>query len=320
METEIIRVLTISDDAYSMPLAVMVRSLIEHHRPGRKLEITIVDGGISAENRQRLESSWKTAGPSDAITWRFVEPKYSDPKILPVWGRIPIVTYSRLLAADYTDDQTGRIVFLCPDTLILSDITALCKTDLKGAVIGAARDAYIPVVSAIDGLSDWRNAGMTAETPYFNAGVLLIDLALWRSERISERALEYISRERRRLRQYDQDALNAVLAGRWSELDPRWQVHPRTWHALGVRPPADPWIVHFSGRLKPWLYRGNEPWDRVFLKFLDRTAWKGFRSRTNLTSIAYQLYDSPLRRPLHPLEMRLLEWKRRVEQAFTQTW
>jgi lipopolysaccharide biosynthesis glycosyltransferase len=316
METGSIRVFTIADDAYALPLAVMVRSLIEHHRPCRKLQITIVDGGISAENRQRLETSWRNAGPSDLVAWRFVSPQYGDVTVLPVWGRIPLVTYSRLLAPAYADDKTGRIAFLCPDTLILTDLAAFYESDLKGAVVAAARDPYIPVVSAIDGLSNWRGIGMTAETPYFNAGVLLIDLKLWQSERISDRALEYISRERRHLRQYDQDALNAVLAGRWMELDPRWQAHPRTWHALGIRPPADPYIVHFSGRLKPWLYPGADPSDRVFFKFLDRTAWKGFRPRRNLTSIGYKMYDSPVRRALHPVEMRLLELRRKVEQAF----
>jgi len=61
---------------------------------------------------------------------------------------------------------------------------------------------------------------------YFNAGVMLIDIGRWRTEHVGSKAFEFTRRHLPILQQYDQDSLNAVLAGRWKELDPRWQVQP----------------------------------------------------------------------------------------------
>lgn len=97
-----------------------------------------------------------------------------------------------------------------------------------------------------------------------------------------------------------------MLAEQWKSLDPRWQVHPRTANCLGRPILNDPWIVHFSGRLKPWLYRGPERVDRCFYDFVDRTAWRGARPAVGIGSLALRLYDSPLRRLIYPLEKRAL--------------
>src|SRR5262249_15349598 len=116
---------------------------------------------------------------------------------------------------------------------------------------------------------------------------------------------EYVERQRRHLRQYDQDALNAVLAGRFKQLDRSWNTQPRIRNALGIALPDRPRIVHFSGRLKPWLYSGRTELDRLFVECLDRTEWRGFRPKMTWKTIAWNLYDSPLRRLLHGVERRV---------------
>jgi hypothetical protein len=45
--------------------------------------------------------------------------------------------------------------------------------------------------------------------------MLVIDLRAWRAEGIEDRAIQFIHRHAHQLRTFDQDALNAVLAGRW---------------------------------------------------------------------------------------------------------
>jgi hypothetical protein len=66
--------------------------------------------------------------------------------------------------------------------------------------------------------------------------------------------------------------------------------------------PAEAWIYHCSGRLKPWLYRGGNAADRRFYELLDRTCWRGWRPPRTLQSVLYRLYDSPVRDWLYPLE------------------
>ncbi len=313
MTTGAIRVLTLADDSYAMPLAVCIRSLIENHSSRRPLRITIIDGGISEASKMRLAASWQHATVD--VSWEFVVPNFREAdKALPVWGRVPKLTYARLALPDYLPETSGRIVILDSDTLVLADLSPLHDVELDDAVVGATRDPFIPVVSSIDGLATWREAGLASDTPYFNAGVMVIDVASWVQQHVTERTLDYIRDTYGRLRQYDQDSLNAVLGGQWKELDARWQAHPRTHNSLGRVAHAEPWVVHFSGRLKPWAYHADGPSDRRFYEYLDRTAWKGVRPPHTLASAALRLYDSPLRRLVYPLETRLLALKRLIDK------
>lgn len=308
-----LEVLTLADRYYAMPLAVMVRSLLENCDAGARLRIKIVDGGILPEDRVRLAASWCEVRPD--AEWEFVAPVLPDAATLPVWGRVPALTYARMPLEAYYPDHAGRVLVLDSDLLVLRSVARLFAEDLSDAIAAACVDPYIPNMSAVDGLSDWRELGLDASTPYFNAGVLLADLPRWREEKVTERAMQYIHGAHRRLRQYDQDGLNAVLARQWKQLDSRWQVNPRVRHSLGDPVPHDPWIVHYSGRLKPWMFASREPADQLFFEYLDRTAWRGFRPPRGLRSVAYAMYDSPLRRLVYPLERRLSAWRRGLDLA-----
>lgn len=105
-----------------------------------------------------------------------------------------------------------------------------------------------------------------------------------------------------------------MLVDDWTVLDNRWHVHPRAPNALGIALPYDPWIVHFSGRLKPWLYKARQPADGLFFQCLDRTEWRGVRPPQNPRAIFYRWYDSGLRRLLYPLEVRAAALTRRIQQ------
>jgi hypothetical protein len=84
-----------------------------------------------------------------------------------------------------------------------------------------------------------------------------------------------------------------------------------------MRTAADPWIVHFSGRLKPWNYRGSTVSDRQFYEYLDRTWWRGWRPRLSIKALTFRLYDSAVREWCYPIEQRgqslLRRWSRHAE-------
>lgn len=312
-----VTVITLADESYAMPLAVMVRSLLDHLAPGRAIRVLVIDGGITPETKQRLNDSWRGSPGWPLCDVDYIAPRYWGNGKLPVWGRVPALTYARLSAAEYLPSETRRVILLDSDTLVLTDIGQLATTDLEGATVAATQDPYVPFVSSVGGLRDYAALGLRPDVKYFNAGIMLIDLVRWRAERVGPRAFTFIQRHWQTLQQYDQDALNAVLAGRWKEIAPSWQVHPRKANSHGSPPLDAPYIVHFSGRLKPWLYPGRDCADVIFYQFVDRTAWCGSRPRRSLRSWAMGLYDSPLRRFFHPVEKRALAfWHRLARSRF----
>jgi lipopolysaccharide biosynthesis glycosyltransferase len=83
--------------------------------------------------------------------------------------------------------------------------------------------------------------------PYFNSGVMVLDLKAIRTERIFAEALRWGLDNPDRCQMVDQDALNAVLDGRWQTLDWRWNAT----NYLSGAMPKEPFIRHFAGN-KPW--------------------------------------------------------------------
>ena len=273
-----------ADDGFAMPLAVALRSALDTLSEPHALEAFVLDGGIGAANRERLERS--LASPRLAL--RFVAPDTRMLAGIPHRGRVSRATYFRILAAELLPASLARALYLDADVRVVADLARLWAEPQRGLPALAVRDAGAPTVSSPRGLVNFRELGLAPELAYFNAGVMLLDLTLWRKEQLARQLLRYLDQHAQAIRWWDQDALNAVLAGRFGELDPRWNQIPQFWEpAQGEHdpfPPAlrelvirDPWIVHYSTGSKPWHWGCTHPERGRFFEVLDRTAWAGWR-------------------------------------------
>lgn len=311
MTRPVLTVATLADEHFVLPLAAFGRSLLDHLRDDAAVQLVIIDGGISARSRERLLASWRD--PRLTVRWPVLDPSLL-PSVSPL-ERIPALTYARLLIPSLLPEACESAVILDADQLILTDLTRLLDEPLGDALLLAPRDPFIPCIASPNGLPLALRENRAPGESYFTGAMMVLNLPAWRAERISEQALRVARAHQQELHTHDQDALNAVVGARWRELDPRWQVQPR---ALGLSPEVtphldaaqrklcreDPWIVHFSGRLKPWLYRGASGFDARFWECLQRTELRASPPR-DLKAIAYKLYDGPLRRWLYPWELRV---------------
>jgi lipopolysaccharide biosynthesis glycosyltransferase len=301
-------VLALAADArYALPLAVTLRSALAHLEPARELVAYVIDDGLPPGTRDQIAAS--TLDPRFSVRWLPIPPAAFEG--LPCWGQMPATTYSRLLLADLLPPSVQRVLWLDCDLLVLGNLAELWTSSLGGACIGAVRDPFIPCLGSRLGLRGLDQLGLPADVPYFNAGVLLIDLRRWRSSEVGPRAMEFLRRYRDRVFYQDQAALNAVLSGCWTELDSRWN---RAVSGAGAadgggdgREPAAG-ILHFCGSLKPWRFRGSGPLHQLYLQYVDRTEWAGWRPPSSISGSLLAFYqDSAIRHWLRPLEQRLFE-------------
>ena len=288
-----------ADENFAMPLAVTVRSALEHLPPGAKLELYVLDGGIEPATKQRIEASW----PADKfeLQWVAVDPAVFD--ALPVVGRISHVAYFRVLLTRLLPESLGRVIYLDSDLLVLADLTRLWQIELDGALALAVQDCAAPYIDAhqvpsvakacqyfgsATPIANYAELGLDPRAPYFNSGVMIIDVDAWRRERVSEQLIDCLEQNKDHIRWWDQYALNVVLAGRWRELDPRWNQGATLFtcfhwsHSHYDRPTFaqvcdDPWIVHFTTEHKPWKVTCLHPRRRQFFEVVDRTLWAGWR-------------------------------------------
>lgn len=169
--------------------------------------------------------------------------------------RRSVATYFRLalpaaLAGDYR-----RLLYLDSDVYVQGgDFAALLGLDLGGRPVAAVRD-NIQWRTPERQPEEFRRMGL-ATAPYFNAGVLLIDVAAWRKERVLERCLAVGAANPRALVRLDQSLLNIVLHGGWAELAPCWNWQ-YTRASMLFEAMEVVHVVHFIGPKKPWRHVGG---------------------------------------------------------------
>ncbi|HLF31570.1 MAG TPA: glycosyltransferase family 8 protein [Xanthomonadales bacterium] len=294
-----VTVICAADDRYALPLAVMLESLSAHADPAQLIEVYIIDCGLSAPRRARIETR---ARPNLRFHWR---PSMRLPELgSPRWGHVSAATFDRLLIERYLPSTTARVLWLDCDLLVLDDITPLFSLPMNDSTLLAVPDPFIRTLGSPFGVQHWRDLGLPGDEAYFNAGVMLIDMVRWRATQVTSRAIDHVSRYRKELFFNEQEALNAVVAGQWAPLADRWNYSANRFHAkrqsLGCEQPA---IIHFAGRVKPWNLPDLGPAQELFFTHLDKTAWCGARpNRTARNRLVSWYTRSRLRELTYPLE------------------
>jgi len=265
-----------ADTAYALPLAVAVRSVIDASAEGAKLDILILSYGLDTQVRSALLSSWVAHKP---VSIRFVEIDRSSLSLLADLGPISVNVYTKLMVADYVDQACRRVIFLDADVIVLHDLQTLATTDLCSKAVGAVQDDDIPRVASPGGVKRWRELGLRGDEPFFNSGVLVIDLDAWVTRRVGQRAMAAVHRSLATGQLSDQQALNETLVDDWHQIDPSWNVttmRSLQWQALGTDVDRSTCrIRHFTTPDKPWTPHGRfVPGGSLFEEYLGRTAWR----------------------------------------------
>ncbi|WP_336491537.1 glycosyltransferase family 8 protein [Methylobacterium nigriterrae] len=171
----------------------------------------------------------------------------------PVTRHISRSAYTRILAGQFVDPRHTRLLYLDADIVVRSDLRELWATPLDRYVVGAVQDHFVLDREAI---------GFRSDEPYFNSGMLLINMPAWRAADCEARLLTYLAEHGQKLQFADQDALNVVLRGQVRFLDLGWNFQPRCADVpasfLGLSPAtyatlrANPQLIHYTTSVKPW--------------------------------------------------------------------
>ena len=130
--------------------------------------------------------------------------------------------FRRLFLDDILPAHFERIVTVDSDMLIVRPgLKRLESFDLGGKPLAAAYDMIFLMDFKGDALArqfqrSRRSLGLALDTPYFNAGLMAIDRAAWRAEKLTERVTKALRDEPERYPFMEQDALNAALKGNFA--------------------------------------------------------------------------------------------------------
>ena len=170
-------------------------------------------------------------------------------------GRTEVV-YLRLALPAAFAGEYARLLYYDADIVVQSgDFAALMGVDLGGHVLGAVRDN-----------TQWRSPGRRPEqfrrlgiggAPYFNAGMLLIDVGRWNDSDLMGACVAFGRQHREKMIRHDQNLLNGTLRGDWAELSPVWNWQ-YTRSTMLFEAMEDAHVVHFINPKKPWSHAGGQ--------------------------------------------------------------
>jgi lipopolysaccharide biosynthesis glycosyltransferase len=265
-------------DATYLPHAGVVITSMIANAPGAHFRFLILHEGISAEDRSEFER----CGSSHQFLWLRIEQS----SVLAMAGKrhISRASYFRLMISELAPADMTRVIYLDGDLVISGDLRELYRTDLADHAIGAVADV------GMDDRAFAERFGLAHQRlGYFNAGVLLINLAAIRQSGAFLKALDLLEMRKDEMEYSDQCALNLVFWQRWKALDILWNVQRRmlmpnegkpcfaekTEMKSGQRPK----IIHFTEQNKPWSTDAWHPLIWTYYRYLDKTPYRA-RVRT----------------------------------------
>lgn len=272
--SETIHIALSANKAFTVPLGLCLRSIMQSANPGSTYHFHILDSGVDRKLLLR--------GGFTNITWYDVADKMRD---LPVYERFPSATYHRFLLPSLLTPEIERVLFLDCDTVVKKDLSELFQTDLSGmpmaavpwVVLGHYREEYGQHLRSFPQRFRLEDDG----TPYFYASLLIMDLNAMRRQDTTGKILELVrSTPREKLIWLDQDALNVCLRGQITALPLEYNVIPLFSEQLEDESEesraayAAPAIVHFAA-MKPNILTGpRNALERDFFRFWQESPWK----------------------------------------------
>lgn len=276
MPENIMHIVFAVDNIYSQHLAVAIASILKNNR-GNKLEFHVICDVVSDDNKQRL---FETVNKFKASI-KFVQADAAIFHDFHISQWITRAAYLRVLIPELISREIEKVLYLDCDLVVENNLSGLWDIDINDYYLAAVRDTILTDrLSVLIG-----KKGM----PYFNSGVMLLNLRKWRDDNITGALLKFISENGNKLMYWEQDALNAVLHDKWLPMHPKWNVvtpmfseeirsayadKDRLMNALKM-----PHTIHYTGREKPWRCFCRHPQRDKYYKYLELTPWSGFKPR-----------------------------------------
>jgi lipopolysaccharide biosynthesis glycosyltransferase len=202
-----------------------------------------------------------------------------------IFGRLPALhgdrtIYGRLLIPKVLNSDYA--LYLDADLVVSVDVMQLKNFDFQGhflaAVYGSAVSQQLDKSFFLDELH------CSPDLPYFNSGVILFNLKLWREKDIESEWKRLADKYSSHLISHDQTLLNSLCLGMFARLPGSFN---NPWFPGNKEPQvAGASIIHFVGAPKPWdyfgqfIHKGYHTWKAYNIPF-----WQAAYSKLTITKL-----------------------------------
>ena len=318
-----IKILLTFNDVYAPPAAGVMESVIRNASSKVSFIIMYFADELSESIRTTLKVHFESR--LNSLEFCSVDVSYKRKfEGIQYSKALTVNAFLRLLVPDLLPRE-GNIIYLDCDLLVLDDIYQLMKMSDSSYSVNAVPEHYpsnrISELQAKTTMSEdearslrqeslqydkKKYLEMDTKSSYFNTGVLIMNLNLWKQERLLDKVIVFL-KEHPLAHSGDQDALNGVLDGKYGVLPLWWNVHPYVYNLNEYtsnfaadelkHAKESPSVIHFAG-YKAWQYRyEDETVKKLYWKYRKYTPWPKKREQgKTLEAIILKRVKNPLKR------------------------
>lgn len=255
-------IVLICDDAYALPTAVCIRSIITCAGGNSTFTVHVCTFGLTEKNTLLFENM----GTSNvAVRVHSVPKSLIEEKVAGVSQKTH-VTKTALIKLELPNyfKELDRLLYIDSDIIVKGMLDELFETSLDGYYLAASFEFWIHQNNVKYGLSKNKR-----EDFYFNSGVMLLNLKKMREDDISDKLWDYkLNCTKTKL--MDQECLNAVCHDAVKPISIKWNFNPtflQEDQIAGINAVygetydsceqllQDVRIIHYVGKQdKPWVY------------------------------------------------------------------
>ena len=262
--------------------------------------VYVIDDNISEENKLKMKTMVDSFCQKIVFLDLSVGIKILEENNIPKY-RNSYTTYLKLFTFNLLPDSVHRIFFIDSDTIVVGDLGELVDYDMNGSMIAAV----------LDGLS-YRvklNLGYSKSDKWFNMGVLLIDVDMWKTSNGQQKIMDQL-KLRKSYFAVDQDLLNITQHGNIVPLHPKYNATPhhcvfdeksfrRAFHVDGFyddlnlmkEAQNNAVIRHFERFVgqAPWDKNSVHPYTSLFDEYLSESPWSDYTKKDKKRSFVYKI-------------------------------
>ena len=282
------------DDNYAPFTGVSLYSLLENNKDLDTIRIFVINDSISPRNQELMRNCVTSYGR----ILIFIDAK----EITDATGSNIIRSYKgtrkntnsflKILAIDLLPDDVEKILYLDSDTLVLNSLSKLEKINLNGHLMAMVMDSLVDKSKQL--------IGFARSDPYYNSGVIYIDVDLWKKQQCGARAIQHAMTHS--YGTVDQDLLNVEFKDTVLTLPPKFNFQPHHLHyrdkdyfavishkngnyysPTEISTSRDSiCIMHFFRYLgtQPWHANNLHPCSPMFDRYLDLSPWRDYKKES----------------------------------------
>lgn len=289
------------DDKFAWLAGVSLLSFLKNNK-GITHNVFVLDNNISKENKDKISI---ITNEYDAKAF-FIDVRNELLQLRELGlndsnKKCPMIVFARLIAIDLLPDDIERVLYIDGDTLIIKNISELESIQMNKALMMRA-DCMHSVYK--------KYIGMSKKEKYYNGGLMLINVPIWKRDRCKEKIFDFIKRSNIDFGYFDQDFINKAVHNDIEDLDiygyncqsqmfvfdykrcmKLYRLNEELYLAEEEynKTTKDPKILHFCGNsfIRPWYINTNHPYALEWKKYFDKSPW----ARQKLETYKPKIYD-----------------------------